>query len=697
MAKQSSPPGLSEIDPLYWPVVRMWILRLMMRCGGRQAFVTSGGFRDDELASFLGLEDLAPGEGRAEVARTLIRERYAAIEKKAPRLPRKPLLARNIAGFGKELGLGQVEQDILHFVCLTRICSLLDSTVELLGYMTHGRVLKVFSECLGYSLEEVRPAMAASGMLHRASLLWVDNSKQYNFRFKLDMPSGLDDALTVRYRDILDLFVFSVARGKAPQLTLDRFPHLKVDIGILQKYLRGSIASGKPGVNVLIHGRPGTGKTEFVRAIARHVGGELFEVATGKKDGQARQGTERFRCLRLAQCLLAKRPGCVLLFDEVEDVFTPDDVAVVPAARRTGNKAWVNQMLEGNPVPTFWVTNRLESMDPAYVRRFDYVLEIDMPPRSVRQRLLEECSLGLAVGAAWRNAAAEHSELAPAIIERACRVVKDCGELPEPRLAERDLGRVMNNTLMALGVRQLRVPMAQAGIDYRIDYLNADCDLARVREGLTHHSESRICLYGPPGTGKSAFGRHLAQALDRPLLVRRASEVLSPYLGLAERNIARMFRDAEGDNAVLLLDEADSFLQDRRSARHSWEVTLVNEMLTQMETFPGIFIASTNLIESLDKAALRRFDMKIRLDFLKSDQAWEIFTAVAGKLGLAVHESEHRGVLAALRRLTPGDFASVARRATNARPAHAAEILQWLSEECGLKGEGSGRRIGFHA
>ena len=48
----------------------------------------------------------------------------------------------------------------------------------------------------------------------------------------------------------------------------------------------------------------------------------------------------------------------------------------------------------------------------------------------------------------------------------------------------------------------------------------------------------------------------------------------------------------------------------------SWEVTGVNEMLTQMESFAGIFIASTNLRDNLDQAALRRFDLKIKFDFL---------------------------------------------------------------------------------
>ena len=73
-----------------------------------------------------------------------------------------------------------------------------------------------------------------------------------------------------------------------------------------------------------------------------------------------------------------------------------------------------------------------------------------------------------------------------------------------------------------------------------------------------------------------------------------------------------MFREAATEKAVLLLDEADSFLADRKSARSSWEVTQVNEILQQMENFSGVFICATNLVTSLDAAALRRFTFKIK-------------------------------------------------------------------------------------
>ncbi|MBW6608203.1 ATP-binding protein, partial [Salmonella enterica subsp. enterica serovar Weltevreden] len=88
----------------------------------------------------------------------------------------------------------------------------------------------------------------------------------------------------------------------------------------------------------------------------------------------------------------------------------------------------------------------------------------------------------------------------------------------------------------------------------------------------------------------------------------------------------KAFRKAQNDGAVLLIDEVDSFLQDRRGAQHNWEVSEVNEMLTQMESFSGVFVASTNLMEGLDQAALRRFDLKVKFDYLRADQAWALLS-----------------------------------------------------------------------
>lgn len=230
--------------------------------------------------------------------------------------------------------------------------------------------------------------------------------------------------------------------------------------------------------------------------------------------------------------------------------------------------------------------------------------------------------------------------------------------------------------------------------NYRLDILNADCDLAEVRERLIRHRQGRLCLYGPPGTGKTAFGRYLAETLDMPLMVRCASDILSPWVGMTEQSMAEMFRQAAEEGVVLLLDEADSFLQDRQGAQRVWEITEVNEMLTQLESFEGVFIASTNLMDSLDSAALRRFDLKIRLDYLRPEQAWTMFVETAARLGVEAGE-ELRSNVGGLAVLIPGDFANVVRQSRLRTITDAADLYQRLRAECAAKPESRRRRIGF--
>jgi SpoVK/Ycf46/Vps4 family AAA+-type ATPase len=110
---------------------------------------------------------------------------------------------------------------------------------------------------------------------------------------------------------------------------------------------------------------------------------------------------------------------------------------------------------------------------------------------------------------------------------------------------------------------------------------------------------------------------------------------MSKYVGETEQQMAAMFREAEAEKAVLLLDEADSFLQDRRGAQRTYEVTEVNEMLQGMERYNGIFICTTNLLDRLDQAALRRFTFKIKFKPLTRAQRETMFVteALAGDAG----------------------------------------------------------------
>jgi SpoVK/Ycf46/Vps4 family AAA+-type ATPase len=204
-----------------------------------------------------------------------------------------------------------------------------------------------------------------------------------------------------------------------------------------------------------------------------------------------------------------------------------------------------------------------------------------------------------------------------------------------------------------------------------------------------------MCLFGPPGTGKTAYGKWLANQLEMPLIVKKVSDIASMFVGGTEKNIAEAFEQAKSQNAILLMDEVDSFLQDRRSAQRSWEITEVNEMLTQMESFNGIFIASTNLMDNLDQASLRRFDLKVKFDFLKADQSWLLFQRYCEQMQLPIQGDILQRKMQCLPNITPGDFAAIARQNRFNSIDTAFDLLKALEAECGLKENAVKQSIGF--
>jgi SpoVK/Ycf46/Vps4 family AAA+-type ATPase len=261
-------------------------------------------------------------------------------------------------------------------------------------------------------------------------------------------------------------------------------------------------------------------------------------------------------------------------------------------------------------------------------------------------------------------------------------------------LIQRQLGNA-DQALGSAGERGAR-PVVTA---YDLGLLNVESrfELPRIIEALKRRGHGSLCFHGAPGTGKTALAEHIAAALQRPLLIRQASDIASKYVGETEQNMARMFEEAQSEGAVLLLDEADSFLRSRRMAERHYEVSEVNEMLQGMERFGGLFICTTNLFEDLDEAALRRFTFKLRFHVLTAEQRERMFVAEALDGDPGALNDEQRSRLAALDQLVPGDFAAVKRQIEILGEAFAPdEFLSQLESEHRVKPEVRQRRgIGF--
>jgi SpoVK/Ycf46/Vps4 family AAA+-type ATPase len=685
-----NPPAAPETVSNYDPLIRLWVLRLLTKTGAG-ARLARRGLENDEIAFFLGYEPIGKGNKVREFT-DWCKEAQIKSEAEAPAL--EGLLFTNIRRLSEVLAFSPAEEEVIAFKALSVANSVLsDLLFKVLSSQSGNLLAQILAIALGREISELETVVRPSALLFSSGLLtYCPGSNP--FAMKIGARLGLIDNL-LRPQDSLDsLLSFATRQATPPELGAGDFPHLAQESGDLRRYLSSVKGEGLAGVNILLHGQPGVGKTEYVKALAAELGMRLYEVSMTGSDGEALAPAERMAAYCLNQKVFARDRDVLVLFDEIEDVFP------TPGQKPEGkglDKAWVNRLLETNSVPAFWLSNRIWQIDSAHLRRFDYVLELRPPPRSIRQRILASKLRGMPVAESSLARHATHEHFTPALAEKTAKLLKRL-DLRDEADTGQFLDRFVTSHLETQGYKVgARYPAPER---YRFEYLNTNVDIRELATRLAELPQANLLLHGPPGCGKTAYAHELARSLDRPLLVRRASDLQSMWVGETEKNLARMFREARAEDAVLLLDEADSFLQDRRGATRTWEVSQVNELLTQMECFEGIFLCATNFLDRLDTASLRRFGLKMQFDYLNTEQRVAFFGELASELGIVQPDDlvamKVKRVLAGLTNLTPGDFAAVRKRwQLTGRKNDPQVLLDALNEESALKPDGVKRVIGF--
>ncbi|MFT4089199.1 MAG: AAA family ATPase, partial [Asticcacaulis sp.] len=368
-------------------------------------------------------------------------------------------------------------------------------------------------------------------------------------------------------------------RRQPADLGLDDFSHVP-EADFLLRLLQGALRERAQGVNILIHGPPGGGKTELARTLAMAAGCTLYGVGEADDDGNEPDRRDRVRGLLLAQRVLKNHNGAVLLFDEMEDLIgdtTPSQGDWF--SRREGSKVFINRLLETNVAPVIWVTNAIGNIDDAILRRMSFVLKLDLPPRRAAHRMLQRIAGDeqIQAGQGLDNLIDQVPE-ASSVLRTALRAGRLAGEADCGTQAARSLVRALRGNA--------HLPDAREPLDMQLYETSRPLDALFDSIRQVGALDVSLLLTGPPGTGKTALAHHLAHVLERPLLVKRASDLMSKWVGETEQNIAGAFEEARRQEGVLLFDEADSLLFDRTRARLSWEVGQVNEMLTWLDRHP---------------------------------------------------------------------------------------------------------------
>lgn len=622
-------------------------------------------------------------------------------ESRPPSRPSTPV-DENLTLLASLLGLDETEQGLLAFLLALQSNPGLREATSVFGDVTLAGAATLLAAATTLPEHSLVAALGRKGRLVPSGIVTIDEDDTYELHHKLSLKTGILDAVLTPGLDQAELLARFLPEAEPSPLNWSDVEHLQETATVTRDILTAALRARRPGVNVLFYGETGTGKTALARLIAQGIGVKLLVAGRADSSGKSATATERLSSLLLGHRLLGQG-AALLLFDELEDLFNWDLSSLLSTKSRGTaqmSKQWFNDLLETNPVPTIWITNDTSGIDPAFLRRFSYALEFRALGLRQRARILTRHLDGDSkLSPADIDSIAERYAVSPAQLGSAVATARLLagGASPDRPAIERVLAPVAK-------VVTGSDPAQHAVFDvagYRMDALHASEDLSALADRLADWKPGSgpgvsLCLYGPPGTGKSEYVKYLAHRMGRPIVHKRASDILSPWVGATEQRIAEAFREAETEDAVLLFDEVDSFLRDRGAAVRSWEVTEVNEFLQQLECFRGVVACTTNLWRNIDEASLRRFVFKIEFRFLKAEQVLDLFQSVFAGIPLSAPELEMvRTSLARLSNLAPGDFAAVARREKALRSrSTAAELVAALAAEVRVK-PGVTQPIGF--
>lgn len=475
------------------------------------------------------------------------------------------------------------------------------------------------------------------------------------------------------------------------------------------KNLMSQMLKSDEGLSLLLYGKPGSGKTEFAKSLAKESGLKAYVFKNESELVKDKNVLCRLNCL-----LSMNSDKCVYIIDEAESLLRTCDVFFFGMVRPSPNKGTVNKMLEENRNKIIWIVNFTSQMDDSTLRRFTYSYRFEFMSKSQLRNITESKLKSLSLPEKLNGEILDLMEMykvTGASVENVIKAIKSLGgnkgNVDEESLITGIKSVLKENALLLNGKPRMRETVTE---NYDLSVLNASMNPDQIvqmvlnardfaeKNGMAAEGASgvRMLFYGVSGSGKTEFARYIAGQLGSKILLKRASDILDKYVGESEQHIREAFEEAERTDSILLFDEADSFFSDRESARNSWERTLVNEFLTQMEEFSGILICTTNLKSIMDPALNRRFHIITEFKPLNEKG----ISTLLGKYFSGIEfAGEEVARLERMSSVTPGDFGALAGRIrflseSERTPSYIIDELCKIQEE---KQGGDTRRIGFGA
>ena len=558
---------------------------------------------------------------------------------------------KNIMAVKRMFSLTDRETELIIFLF---IISIYEQPQEyFVGHLESQKIIgqKYLTNILGVNRTQLHSLL--TGKLKKIGILEIDN---YDFKIKDEFINLFQNPNDKKFSQN---FYFKIKPGRVP---LENYFFKKEQIDHILKLLE---RKADTSTHILLYGLPGTGKTSFAYSLKKQLDIPAYEIVRGDENTASNRRASILACLNLTNA----GDGSLMVVDEADNILNTQNSWL--SRGETQDKGWLNQLLETPGVRIIWITNSITGIENSVLRRFAFSLHFKMFNRRQRVELWNNILVQNKCKRFFEQADIEtfagKYNLSAGVIDLAVKKSKETG--PDSKTDFHQTVEMVleaHDTLLHYGEKPVNKDRIEK--KYSLEGLNAQGDLEGMIGQLKafdkhlRNTEAdtvmnmNLLFYGPPGTGKSELARYIGNQLDREIICKRVSDLQSMWVGEGEKNIKRAFAEAESEEAILIIDEADSLLFNRDRAVRSWEISFTNEFLTQMERFRGILICTTNRVEDLDSASLRRLNHKIGFDYLSPEGNTIFYRLFLEPLTLETLDHAGNEKIRRLSNLAPGDF-----------------------------------------